>query len=148
AGHRGRLPVEFSLFGVGFAPWTPIDVLAWSKMTAYTLSLNAGLELLRAQLGERLGAATAARLMPPYEGPVTLPSAAPERAAPAAAAGTAALPGAVTRAAVPGAAAAGPAVQHGAAAARTQPVAAIPETPAARGGAAATRAPALGRRAA
>jgi penicillin amidase len=86
AGHRERLPVEFSLLGVGFAPWTPVDVLAWGKMTAYSLSLNAGLELLRAQLGSRLGAATAARLMPPYEGPVILPAASPERAVPAAAA--------------------------------------------------------------
>lgn len=123
AGHRGRLPVEFSLFGTDFSPWTPIDVLAWGKMTAYSLSLNAGLELLRAQLGARLGAATAARLMPPYEGPVILPSAAPEPAARTAATGAvpAPIPGdaAAKAALVPGAATVKPEMVLGATAAKS-----------------------------
>jgi penicillin amidase len=76
ASHRGRLPIEFTIFGIEPAPWTPLDTLAWAKMTAYSLSQNASMELLRTRLAARLGAAAAARLTPPYEGPLILPPAA------------------------------------------------------------------------
>jgi penicillin amidase len=76
ASHRGRLPVEFSLFGIEPDAWTPVDSLAWGTMTAYSLSQNAVMELMRMRLAARLGDAAAARLMPPYEGPVILPPAA------------------------------------------------------------------------
>lgn len=75
AQHRGRLPLEFTLLGVEPRPWTPVDSLSWAKLMALNLSLNSSFEILRAQLTERLGAATAQRLLLPYPAgePVTVP---------------------------------------------------------------------------
>lgn len=84
AAHRGRLPIEFSLFGVQPAPWTPVDSLAWATLTAYSLSQNSAIELMRLRLAAHLGEAETARLLPPYEGPLILPPGASTSAADAA----------------------------------------------------------------
>jgi penicillin amidase len=81
AAHRDHLPVEFSIFGVEPAPWTPVDSLAWATMSSYSLSQNASVELMRLRLAARLGEAATARLLPPYEGPLILPDGAPAAAA-------------------------------------------------------------------
>jgi penicillin amidase len=75
AQHRGRLPLEFTLLGDEPRPWTPVDSLSWAKLMSLNLSLNSSFEILRAQLTERLGAATAARLLLPYPAgePVIVP---------------------------------------------------------------------------
>jgi penicillin G amidase len=59
---QGRLPIEFFLLGYRPERWTPVDSLSWSKMVAWALSGNWESELLRAELIERLGAATASEL--------------------------------------------------------------------------------------
>lgn len=99
AGHRDRLPLEFTLLGDAPGPWTPIDVLAWSKMMAFSLGQNHVQEVMRYRLAARLGEAAALRLMPPSEGPLILDArtagqpaaAAPVAAATAVAGGAAAL---------------------------------------------------------
>ncbi len=63
---KGRLPLEFTLLRYQPEPWQPLDSVAWTKMMAWTLSVNWETELLRARLVERLGAEKAAQLEPPY----------------------------------------------------------------------------------
>jgi penicillin amidase len=90
AGHRDRLPLEFTLLGDAPGPWTPIDVLAWSKMMAFSLGQNHVQEVMRYRLAARLGEAAALRLMPPSGGPLILDArtaVAPAAAPPAAGAG-------------------------------------------------------------
>ena len=72
ASHRGRLPVEFTLLGDAPEPWTPLDVLAWSKLMAFSLGQNHVQELMRYRLAARLGEAAALRLLPPSGGPLIL----------------------------------------------------------------------------
>ena len=64
AAHRGALPVEFALLGVEPEPWTPLDSLTWSRTMSLNLSLNSGIELLRARLVAALGEARARLLIP------------------------------------------------------------------------------------
>lgn len=68
-GHRGRLPLEFTILGIEPEPWTPLDSLAFTKLMSYQLSLNLSRETLRhrffAQLGD-LGPDAARWLLPPY----------------------------------------------------------------------------------
>jgi penicillin amidase len=75
AGHRGRLPVEFSILGVTPEPWRPEDSLAWAKMMAWDLGGNWSEEIMRVRLEAALGAQAAAELMPAYtpDGPLILP---------------------------------------------------------------------------
>lgn len=61
-----RLPVEFTLLQYQPEPWSIADSLSWTKMMAWTLSVNWEAELLRAQLIARLGAEAAAELEPDY----------------------------------------------------------------------------------
>ena len=69
---QGNLPVEFTLLRFRPEPWTPIDTLVWTKMMAWTLSVNWEAEILRAQMIERLGPELTAELdmhahaLPPY----------------------------------------------------------------------------------
>ena len=58
----GNLPVEFKLLRFHPEPWKPLDSLAWSKMMAWTLSVNWETEILRTQLIQRLGVEKAAEL--------------------------------------------------------------------------------------
>lgn len=75
ATHGDNLPVEFTILGIKPAPWDPVDTVAWGKVMAYDLGGNYDAELLRASLIEKLGAAKAQALMPPYPatGPFTIP---------------------------------------------------------------------------
>lgn len=50
---RDRLPVEFQLAGIRPEPWTPEVCL--SRMAAWEVTVNAGLEVMRARLGRELG---------------------------------------------------------------------------------------------
>lgn len=72
---RHRLPIEFTLLGVTPEPFTPADVLLWSKVMALNLSTNYRDELLRARIAARVGLDGAGALMPAYseEWPVILP---------------------------------------------------------------------------
>ena len=69
---QGNLPVEFKLLRFRPEPWTPLDTLTWTKMMAWTLSVNWESEILRAQLIQRVGPVKAAELdmhahaLPPY----------------------------------------------------------------------------------
>ena len=73
--HRNNLPLEFTILGFKPAPWEPVDTVAWGKVMAYNLGGNYDTELLRALLIEKLGAAQAQELLPPYPatGPFTIP---------------------------------------------------------------------------
>jgi penicillin amidase len=84
-GHRGKLPIEFTILRVEPEPWTPLDSLAWSRMMSLNLSLNSQLELGRSRLIEVFGEAVARQLVPPYpaDGPVIVPEAVPDPAMPA-----------------------------------------------------------------
>ena len=71
----GRLPVEFTLLRHRPGPWTPLDSLAWARVTLWNLSHAWAGELVRARLGEKLGPERAADLeiRYPERNPVTLP---------------------------------------------------------------------------
>jgi len=57
-----RLPVEFSLMGLGPEPWTPEVCL--TRVAGYVMSRNIENEVLRAQFVDRVGVRKAAELMP------------------------------------------------------------------------------------
>ncbi len=61
---RGPLPIEFTLLRYRPEPWTPTDSLTWTKMLAWSLSVNWESELLRAHLISRLGPERALELEP------------------------------------------------------------------------------------
>ena len=65
--HRDRLPVEFTLLGVEFKPWTPVDILAWGTLMAYfTQRFNHDYEIFRAKVVAEFGEEAADSLLPPY----------------------------------------------------------------------------------
>ncbi len=72
--HRdGRLGAEFNLLRVKPEPWSPVDVLAFGKVTAWSLSINWESELTRLLLREELGELRAAEVEPEYpETPIIL----------------------------------------------------------------------------
>lgn len=72
---QGRFPVEFNLLRFRPEPWVMADSLAWSKMMAWTLSVNWEAEILRAMLVEKIGPEKAAELEPGYfeEWPLVIP---------------------------------------------------------------------------
>ncbi len=61
---QGRWPLEFQLLNYTPEPWQPADAIAWFKVINFSLSVNWEMELMRAQLIQRLGAALAAELEP------------------------------------------------------------------------------------
>ncbi len=73
--HKNNLPLEFTILGTSFAPWQPVDTLAWGKVMAYDLGGNYDAELLRAALIAQVGQAKAKELMPAYPatGPFSIP---------------------------------------------------------------------------
>jgi penicillin amidase len=78
--HQGRLGLEFTMLGltgVKFEPepWTPLNTLTWAKVMAWDLGGNRTDEILRAQIGARLGTSAISELMPPYpdDYPVIVP---------------------------------------------------------------------------
>lgn len=64
--HRGRYPVEYSIFRVSPAPWEPVDILVRAKLMAWLLSENQQFELSRARMIARLGEEPVQALLPPY----------------------------------------------------------------------------------
>ena len=64
--HRGRYPVEYTLFRSEPASWEPIDVLARVKLMSWLLSQNQQFETLRALLIPHLGEEKTRELLPPY----------------------------------------------------------------------------------
>ncbi len=72
---QGKLPIEFVLLRYKPEPWTPADTISWSKMMAWSLSVNWEGELLRAHLIARLGPEQEAELEPawPAHCPVIVP---------------------------------------------------------------------------
>ena len=71
------LPIEFAILRATPEPWTPEDVIVWTKVMGVLLSTNWRDELLRVRLAARVGTDGAAWLMPPYtvNGPVIVASA-------------------------------------------------------------------------
>src|SRR5262249_61541774 len=63
AADRAR-PVELRILRVEVEPFTVTDALAWSRMMAWDLALNATNEIRRAAYAERVGPARAAELFP------------------------------------------------------------------------------------
>ena len=72
--HPNQLAAEFNLLRVTPEPWMPVDVLAYAKLMAWSLSINWESELTRLQLQEPLGPMRAAELEPDYpaDSPVIL----------------------------------------------------------------------------
>jgi penicillin G amidase len=65
--HSGsQLPPEFTFLGVKPELWSGPDVLMWSKMLAWNLSGNFGMELLRTDIIQAVGAERARQLLPDY----------------------------------------------------------------------------------
>ncbi|RME61662.1 MAG: penicillin acylase family protein, partial [Caldilineae bacterium] len=62
----GRLAPEFNLLRRQPAPWTPLDVVAFSKVMAWSLCVNWESELVRLQLAGRFDPVRAADLEPDY----------------------------------------------------------------------------------
>ena len=65
-GRQGRLAAEFNLLRRQPEEWTPLDVVAVSKVMAWGQSLNWESELVRLQLAGNLGPTLAADLEPDY----------------------------------------------------------------------------------
>ncbi|MBX3051981.1 MAG: penicillin acylase family protein [Caldilineaceae bacterium] len=66
ASRPGRLAPEFNLLRRQPEPWTPLDVLAFSKVMGWSLSVNWESELVRLQLANQLDPLLAAELEPDY----------------------------------------------------------------------------------
>jgi penicillin amidase len=73
ATHKNTLPPEFLLLHATPEPWQPEDSVVWGKLMALQLSHNYHLELLRAELAQKLPAEQMQWLfpMPPAGTPVT-----------------------------------------------------------------------------
>ncbi len=63
---RGRLAAEFNLLRRQPQPWSPVDILAFGKMMAWSLCINWESELIRLQLAGKMDSALAADLEPDY----------------------------------------------------------------------------------
>lgn len=66
ASRPGRLAPEFNLLRRQPEPWTPLDVIAFSKVMGWSLSVNWESELVRLQLANQLDPMLAAELEPDY----------------------------------------------------------------------------------
>jgi penicillin amidase len=64
--HPSRLAAEFNLLRVTPEPWTILDVLAYAKVVAWSISSNWESELTRLHLVEALGPVGASELEPDY----------------------------------------------------------------------------------
>jgi penicillin amidase len=74
AANRGRLAVEFSIFGVEPEPWHPLDSLVVVKLMSWVLSENASIQISRARIIAKSQEAVAQQLLPAYDpnGPVII----------------------------------------------------------------------------
>jgi penicillin amidase len=75
--HADNLPLEFSLLGVPFEDWQPVDTIAFGKLEARDLSETWSNELLTSDLVGKVGADATAELLPGYpaSAPVIVPGA-------------------------------------------------------------------------
>lgn len=73
--HSNRLPIEFTLLRYQPQPWEAADVVVWSKVIAYGLSVNWTVELFHARLFAALGEERARELLMHYlpNQPLTVP---------------------------------------------------------------------------
>ncbi len=63
--HRGlRMPLEFTLLGVDYEPWTPVDSLVYGNLLSRLLSGNLSFELIRLMMTSELGEETVGELFP------------------------------------------------------------------------------------
>ena len=69
---KGKLAAEFNLLRRQPQEWSPLDILAFGKMMAWSLSINWESELIRLQLAAKLDSTLAADLEPDY--PATNPT--------------------------------------------------------------------------
>ena len=69
---KGRLAAEFNLLRRQPEEWSPVDILAFAKMMAWSLCINWESELIRLQLAGKLDPTLAADLEPDY--PATNPT--------------------------------------------------------------------------
>jgi len=75
AGHRNRLPLEFTLLGLHPAPWEPLDSMVYGRVVGWVLSHNWEEEVLRTALIAQVGPERAAQLQCQYppQYPLILP---------------------------------------------------------------------------
>lgn len=66
-GHRGNLPIEFTLLRCKPAPWHITDSIQWAKMMGWNLGGNWETEVMRARLIEMVGVERAAKLEAGYD---------------------------------------------------------------------------------
>jgi penicillin G amidase len=64
--HQDSLPLEFTLLGIPFEDWTPVDTVAFGKLEARDLTETWSNEFFTSDLIERLGPELAAQLLPGY----------------------------------------------------------------------------------
>ncbi|MBO6825732.1 MAG: penicillin acylase family protein [Sneathiella sp.] len=72
-GRAGALPPEFLILGVEPEPWTVTDSIVWTKMMAWDLGKNWGIELERLRLLQKLTPEQLAEIMPAYPGETEIP---------------------------------------------------------------------------
>jgi len=60
------LPLEFTILGYKPEPWTPLDIVTFGKVQAWSLGENLDVEITMADLQAKLGPARAAALLPAY----------------------------------------------------------------------------------
>jgi penicillin amidase len=75
--HADNLPIEFTLLGVGFEDWQPVDTITFGKMEARDLTETWTNELLKSDMIQQLGPGVTAELLPGYpaSAPVIVPGA-------------------------------------------------------------------------
>jgi penicillin amidase len=73
--HSDSLPLEFTLLGIGFEDWKPVDTLTFGKMEGRDLTDTWLNELVKADIVKAVGADVAATLLPGYpaDGPAIVP---------------------------------------------------------------------------
>lgn len=64
--NRGRLSIEFRIFGVDPEPWTPVDSLTIVKLMSWILSENASIQVSRARIIGKSDESVACQILPPY----------------------------------------------------------------------------------
>ncbi|HEX8730513.1 MAG TPA: penicillin acylase family protein [Ktedonobacterales bacterium] len=81
--HSGSLPLEFTILGVNWQPWTPLDSLAYGRVVAFSLDSNWYIKYTRALVIAKAGPGVASALFPAYPSTnPTLFSSIPNSAAP------------------------------------------------------------------
>lgn len=72
AGHQHTLPLEFTILGVNWQPWTPLDSLAYGRVVAFSLDSQWYTKYTRALVAAKAGPGVESALFPLY--PVNHPT--------------------------------------------------------------------------